>query len=147
MVKLFLHVCHIIIPSDLPVRRLGIPKIRLINFQRERITVNDSESEALVNLLIRKKLYQPENIKSRIVWNRFSLLDRSGDVRNLMKELDVEADTFNWKVPLHIRYKKNKRVIAKTDFSNTLIASNYMLNIPVWSTYFQELENNENKNN
>ncbi|MFC1755881.1 DegT/DnrJ/EryC1/StrS family aminotransferase [Patescibacteria group bacterium] len=102
------------------------------------------EEEALERIL---KFWGYKNILNNftemdIQWNRYSILDESGKLGKMLLNRSVEAGNHNWPTPLHKMYKHDTktRQISKT-YINSETAADFIVNIPIWSTYFQEHEN------
>jgi dTDP-4-amino-4,6-dideoxygalactose transaminase len=125
------------------VRKLGIEKINLINFQRSRYLYNAAEVIALEKYLSCEgyKIQRYPNIY--IVWNRYSIIDDSNTLKEKLNSYMIQSGNYNWSTPLNKKYYKNKNVILTDNYSNTEYCAQNILNIPVWSTIF--CNNVENK--
>lgn len=127
-----------LISYQIKISKLDSTKINLIKKQRRRFKKTNFESEALLRFLDSNDFIKPNYKDSNIVWNRFSMIETSGRLKRTMINMGVEASNFNWPTPLHKRY--NNYVPSKLNsYPNTDLASKYIVNIPVWSTIFQDL--------
>ena len=123
-------------------QKLHPSKIKLINLQKKDYKYDNSEVEALENLLAKNGCnYFRQNLKDvNIHWNRYSILDKDNEIKTLMKSLNVQAQNYNWPQPLHDLYKNNKNVLLESNnFKHSDMASINVINIPVWSNFFQKL--------
>lgn len=125
-------------------QKLDASKINLVNLQKNNYKYDNSQVEALENFLAQNNLnYFRQDLKDvNIHWNRYSVLDKDGRIKELMTNLGVQAQNYNWPLPLHDLYKDNKKVFLESkdyDYKESIIASRYIVNIPAWSNFFQKL--------
>jgi len=119
------------------ILKLGINKIAIIAKQRNQKHSNAEEVRALEAILNTAGISTPQFTNSEFVWNRYTILDEKGNAKALLKNYLVEYGNYNWPRPLHILYNNNINVTFTT-LKNTEIAAEHILNIPVWSKYFQQ---------
>lgn len=75
-----------------------------------------------------------ESAGTTIVWNRYSLIDYSGELIEKLYGNGICAGNFNWQIALHdsSRYKDCKKIFFRSQFQNTDILKKYVVNIPIW---------------
>lgn len=118
------------------VLKLGSKKIAVIAKQRNHVKSHRQEVTALEELLKTGGMNTPQFTNSEFVWNRYTILDEKGIAKELLKNYSVQFGNYNWPQPLHVLYNNNSSVTFGT-LKNAETAAKHILNIPVWSNYFQ----------
>mgnify|MGYP001088130666 CR=1 FL=1 len=126
---------------DYTPQKLNNYKIDIIEKQKASYKYDPKEVLALERLLkdsgIDILTYPPD---ININWNRYSILDPDGTIKKIIYNLNIQALNYNWPKPLSDLYKDNKKVIKLSNsFHNSQYASENIVNIPVWSKFFQSL--------
>ncbi len=69
-----------------------------------------------------------------IVWNRYSMIDYSGEITEKLYQKGICAGNYNWQQALHDSRKcQNCRtVFFRSEFQNTDILKKHIINIPIW---------------
>jgi len=126
--------------KKITVRRLRNRKIRFIRQQETAFTYNNSEVEALEEFLTKYNLKPIRIASGEIHWNRYAVLDPDYKIRQDLKDIGVQSGNYNWPVPMHIMYAGNKNCFFKNEngYPNSEYASKHIVNIPVWSDFFQK---------
>ena len=121
--------------KNISILKLGHKKIYLINLQRNSFRYDMKIIETLHRFLKNNKI-EPIAFDGSIYWNRYSILDETGKLKNILNKLDIEASNFSWPKPLHILYENHQNVSSYFDLEKSEHASKYIINIPVWINCF-----------
>ena len=107
----------------------------MIKKQIENFFYDSKKVETITNLCELNSLPYPKyDYPSVINWNRFSVLDKSFVLKKELINKGYQVGNFNWPVTLN-NYTKSKNVTIIETLDNSLIASEKILNIPVWEIY------------
>jgi hypothetical protein len=140
VVDVFFRIINLFKPKGIKVRRLRIEKVDFINLQREHFLYDTKEIEALQFFLIGQGFCPPEYPDCKICWNRYSIIDKSGNLSAIIRNLGVQAGNYNWPASLHQIYAVHQNIIFCENCINSTIASKYVVNIPVWGRIFQNIK-------
>ncbi|MEQ9188376.1 MAG: DegT/DnrJ/EryC1/StrS family aminotransferase [Cryomorphaceae bacterium] len=78
----------------------------------------------------------PVHEGSKIEWNRYALIDPSGDLKRRLGEKGWQVGNFNWPVTLFEKYQSNPNVFVNQALNESEYVAKNVLNIPVWNTEF-----------
>jgi dTDP-4-amino-4,6-dideoxygalactose transaminase len=119
--------------KSIEIKRLRNNKVHLIRQQEENFFYTNDNIKGI------EQMTEQTNFKwyhkkqgTTINWNRFSILDESGVLKNIMDKHSIEAGNYNWPKPLHVLCENLSQVVFLTDFKNSEFASKNILNIPTW---------------
>ena len=111
------------------ISRIRKDKLNLIAIQRER--ANGVVSYDYPDFI--QDILNEVNHVGNVVWNRLSLVDRSGKYKNDLKLKHLEVGNFNWSKTLHSYYRHAECGIkCETSMKNTEFLCKNILNIPIW---------------
>jgi dTDP-4-amino-4,6-dideoxygalactose transaminase len=112
--------------------KIRLAEIQKMNFRPDKLEINSIEE------LIKNEGGDIINIPGAdINWNRYTVIDKSGELRKKFDSSEIEVSNYNWPVPLHKLFKGNRNIIASGNLEVSEYLSANILNIPVWSNYFQ----------
>ncbi len=119
------------------IRKLAKSKIPVVLSQRNRmrLAVSDSAVERVKEWLQKRWPQRHREPRGKIKWNRYSILDESGQMANALVRVGVQAGNFNWPTPLHLQYKNQERVVLQGYYKNTEFAARHIVNIPLWTDF------------
>jgi dTDP-4-amino-4,6-dideoxygalactose transaminase len=115
------------------ILRLHKSKISIIKKQIDNFYYQEDIVNSLEQLLLKNgfKIYQNQN-SNKIIWNRYSIIDKDKKILNFLLSKNIEIGNFNWSRPLHTRYKKAENIKYLSNFKNSIYASENIINIPIW---------------
>lgn len=120
-------------PERIKMKRLRPEKTRLIRNQEANFAYLNHNVDSIEQLAEQYGLRNIQEQQGMVInWNRFSVYDEKQEFRRILNENGIEAGNYNWPKPLNILYKNSKEVVCVSDFPNTIYASRYVVNIPVW---------------
>lgn len=126
--------------NNIYISRLRQEKINLINKQRHRFSYFNKEVVALEDYLSKEGFRILDYPRDVIInWNRYSLIDKSGKLKSKLLKDGIQAGNYNWPNPLHKMYYNNRNVFFVDNFTNTDFASQFIVNIPLWSNIFRSI--------
>lgn len=131
-----------VVKGEIVVERQDCVKTNLVLKQRLRYHFDDREVSALERFLNHNQIETPKFENCIVNWNRYSILDKDRRITKLLKQFDIQFGNYNWPIPLHKLYASNKKVITTGRYKNSEYASEYVLNIPVWSDFFRNVVRN-----
>lgn len=124
--------------------RLHDVKIGFINQQRNNFKTIGEDLESLYLLI--EKLSESLGVKDQvhvfkqescIEWNRFSIIDSSGKIKQILKKEGICADNYNWKSCLHHEFPQTSSCIYHGPFPNAEFVSKNIVNIPIWCKWWE----------
>ncbi|TLS66741.1 hypothetical protein FEF65_09480 [Mariprofundus erugo] len=124
------------VSSDISIRRIRENKITLIGLQEKNCVDNLSKNVANMDMVyagLCKKFGVSLSFKG-VLWNRYVMIDASGEIKDSLRLEGVEVGNYNWPIPLHRKFKINS-VVSEGDYVNTDYLSSNIVNIPSWSEY------------
>lgn len=110
------------------VIKLNPSKINLVKIQKKNFYCQKLPEWAA-------RFYNSNDSKIKVCWNRFSVLDDNGEIKEHITNLfdsKIEFGNYNWPHPLHVLYKNSERVIISGKLRNSEYCSKNILNIPIW---------------
>lgn len=117
--------------------RMDVRKIVLIQMQENRFknrcqNINVSSKLGLENSF--------ENSVNKIIWNRYSIIDKNGKIKKQLQQEGFCVGNYNWVRGLHQikEIKDNDKVKIISDCKNTEYVCQHILNIPIWQFYLKE---------
>lgn len=117
--------------------RMDVRKIVLIQMQENRFknrcqNINVSSKLRLENSF--------ENSVNKIIWNRYSIIDKNGKIKKQLQQEGFCVGNYNWVRGLHQikEIKDNDKVKIISDCKNTEYVCQHILNIPIWQFYLKE---------
>lgn len=114
------------------IKRLNPVKISFIK-QQELVFSYDTKPVKFIEFLCDKYDLPIVQISgAAICWNRYSVLDKAGKLKEELQAKGVEVGNFNWDSTLDKMYENNKNVVISESLVNSHYASQYIVNIPVW---------------
>ncbi len=126
------------------IYRLHSIKVDFIKNQRNNFRVIDNGLDTLYSFIDElserlniKEQVQTYKLSSHIEWNRFSILDSSGKIKEFLKERGVCADNYNWQMCLHQQFHPNSMCIHHGPFINAEYVSKNVVNMPIWCKWWE----------
>jgi len=123
--------------NKIKILKIDVEKIKLIQEQKTKFykSIVNSEIKYLENFLSSNNIEFNNYSECKINWNRYSIIDISGKIKNALLPFSdqIEYKNFNWPESLH----KIKITHQNKEFTNSEIASKHIINIPVWSNFFK----------
>jgi len=133
--NIFNKILRRIIPikKEKKIQRLHNSKISIIKKQISNFTYQESIVNSLEKLLSNNgfNIYKCANI-NKIIWNRYSLIDKDQKILKFLLSKNIEIGNFNWSRPLHTKYKETHNIKYLENFNNSIYASENIINIPIW---------------
>ena len=121
---------------EIKVLKMHEKKVQLILCQvkKHHATYDSSEVKFLEEFLKKNNIKINTYPGSYIRWNRYSILDETNKIAKILDKKEIEFGNYNWPTPLHLMHKHHMK---ERKFLNAEIASEKIVNIPVWSDYFK----------
>ncbi len=119
--------------KNIEVLRLNKIKINLIKKQEKQYNYIQNKIFIIQKLCKKNNIKIVKNNDVLIHWNRYSVLDKSGLLKEYFTNKDVQVGNFNWPVTLSKLYFENKNVVIASNLSNSEYVSKNIINIPIWS--------------
>ncbi|KXJ59060.1 MAG: hypothetical protein AXW17_11915 [Colwellia sp. Phe_37] len=123
---------------SISILKLGNIKVSEVLSQRSSYLYDNAEVDALELYLLKHGFQVQQRLGSDIHWNRYSVLDSTGMLAELLNSEGVEAGEFNWPKPLHKTNKMSESLFWEEELKNSEFASQHIVNIPVWSDFFRK---------
>ncbi|MCI9455047.1 MAG: DegT/DnrJ/EryC1/StrS aminotransferase family protein [Dorea sp.] len=117
-------------------QRLDLNKIKLIRVQEENNAMNDNTMHDF-NLRI-SSIFDINNEfecpRSCIVWNRYSVLDADGMIKDKFLKKGIDVGNFNWSYCINENLTKEtlRNVRIYNNCPNSIYVSRNIVNIPIW---------------
>lgn len=117
--------------------RLNMRKVALLDIQRKRYSPEGylKEVRALETFLRNNGCAVSAFADSSIHWNRYAVVCEGRLPEDVYRH--VEIANYNWPHPLHRLYRDHPQVNKPHSYGISDFLSKRILNIPVWSEYFQ----------
>jgi hypothetical protein len=119
--------------QGIKIKRLNSKKINLLKYQEENYDYQSKKTSFIEGLCKKNNIKYLNNKNLEIHWNRYSILDKQGVLKNTLTKMNIQVGNFNWGVTLDKLYINNKKVHASEDLINSNFASQNIINIPIWS--------------
>lgn len=115
--------------SKIKVERLGCKKIILLEKQELRSLKKMKYNIPELITKGEELFYRDDRF---INWNRYSLLDESGEIKKILLENGIEVGNYNWPEPLDVKLKRCSHVFLHGNYKITHYVAKNILNIPIW---------------
>ena len=122
------------------IKKLHPSKTNCILDQRKNFKYNNKIVQSLEKLLVKLNYKIPKFKNSNIFWNRYSFLDSNNSILPILKKHNIQGGTFNWPIPFHVQYIKNKNVIINATYPNTEYISKKIINLPIWTNCYLNIK-------
>ncbi|SFP18173.1 DegT/DnrJ/EryC1/StrS family aminotransferase [Enterovibrio norvegicus] len=122
--------------KEIKIIRLGKHKKNLIGIQNdkkgsiEKPINKDSIKKWILDVSPKCTFFQ--EYECSVHWNRFSLIDESGELVEFLKSKDIEAGNHNWPKTLDEHLHGNNCVEIFGELENSKHLAKYIVNIPTW---------------
>lgn len=125
-----------IINNQITILQMNNKKINFIKDQEKNFKYNYDNVMRVKEICKQFDVVTFDNYnKAEIYWNRYSVLDKNGDLKEYLIKNNIEVGNYNWPITLSKIYFKNKKVIPLGSLDNSQFASKHILNIPLWCSY------------
>lgn len=112
-------------------------KLQLIYKQFGRWQSNADAVARLETLIASQGFDVPIHHGSHIEWNRYALIDPSGELKRRLREKGLQVGNFNWPTTLFEKYKSHPNVVVNQPLNQSEYVAKHVLNIPVWTSEFE----------
>lgn len=123
--------------NQISIRKMHSGKVKLVAAQRRNFTPDEKEVNALEEFISAEGGDILSIPGASINWNRYTVIDKTGELRGKFNNNEIEVSNYNWPLPLNRIFRKNSNVIVSENLEVSEYLSANILNIPVWSNYFQ----------
>jgi len=121
----------------IPLLKLCDEKVAEVSRQRACYEYEGREVENLERYLLEFGFEPNHYLGSDVHWNRYSFIEETGLLIELLNSSGIEAGRFNWPTPLHKNKPQSHSVTWTGKLENSEYASKNIVNIPIWSNFFQ----------
>ena len=117
------------------IERLGSKKIKLLKLQEERFNDKHHYLKDFELFIKNLGISMDDHDNLKINWNRYSIIDQTGQIKKALLESEIEVGNFNWPRTLQEQYSKEKSVTIFEETKNSKALAKNIINIPIWSSY------------